>query len=115
MQPAAEPRVLDAIGRLESAYRGLLQSLVRIPSHSGDEGAAQAVVSRHMREIGLAVDSFDIDVDALRNHPAFNPSPRKYTGRPCVVGRLPGAGGGRSLVLNAHIDTVPVEIPDAWT
>ena len=68
-----------------------------------------------MREIGLAVDSFDIDADALNNHPAFNPSPRNYAGRPCVVGRLTGVGGGRSLILNAHIDTVPVEAPDAWT
>jgi acetylornithine deacetylase len=115
MPSAAESRVLDAIGRLEPMYRDLLQSLVRLPSPVGDEGAAQALVSRHMHDIGLEVDSFDIDADALRNHPAFNPSPRNYAGRPCVVGKLPGAGGGRSLVLNAHIDTVPVETPDAWT
>jgi acetylornithine deacetylase len=31
-----------------------------------------------------------------------------------LVGVRPGAGGGRSLILNAHVDTVaPVE-PDAW-
>jgi acetylornithine deacetylase len=30
-------------------------------------------------------------------------------GRPSVVGRLPGSGGGRSLMLNAHLDTVGVE------
>ena len=30
-------------------------------------------------------------------------------GRPSVVGRLPGTGGGRSLMLNAHYDTVDVE------
>jgi acetylornithine deacetylase len=29
-------------------------------------------------------------------------------GRPSVVGRLPGRGGGPSLVLNAHLDTVGV-------
>jgi acetylornithine deacetylase len=114
MDPA-EPRVLDAIGRLEPAYRGLLQTLVRTPSEVGDEGAAQAIVSRHMREVGLSVDSFDIDAAVLRHHPAFNPSPRSYAGRPCVVGRLAGVGGGRSLVLNAHIDTVPVERADTWT
>ena len=114
MHPA-EPRVIDAIGHLEAAYRGLLQSLVRTPSTVGDEGAAQALVARQMREIGLAVDSFDIDADALRPLPGFNPSPRSYAGRPCVVGRLAGSGGGRSLVLNAHIDTVPVETPGSWS
>jgi acetylornithine deacetylase len=30
-------------------------------------------------------------------------------GRPNVIGRLPGTGGGRSLILNAHLDTVSVE------
>jgi acetylornithine deacetylase len=68
-----------------------------------------------MKAIGLSVDSFDIDADALKGDPGFNPSPRNYAGRPCVVGRRPGTGGGRSLLLNAHIDTVPVEAADAWT
>jgi acetylornithine deacetylase len=30
-------------------------------------------------------------------------------GRPNVIGRLAGSGGGRALVLNAHLDTVSVE------
>ena len=30
-------------------------------------------------------------------------------GRPSVAARLPGSGGGRSLMLNAHMDTVDVE------
>jgi hypothetical protein len=29
-----------------------------------------------------------------------------------AVGRLEGKGGGRSLVLNAYVDTVPVERPE---
>ena len=111
----AQQRVLDAIDRLEPAYRRLLQTLVRIPSQAREEETeAQALVSEHMREIGLTVDSFDVDVQALKHLAAFNPSPRNYAGRPCVVGRRPGTGGGRSLLLNAHIDTVPVETPDAW-
>jgi acetylornithine deacetylase len=114
MHPA-EPRVLDAIARLETEYRDLLQTLVRVPSPVGDEGAAQAIVERRMHEIGLAVDSFDIDPAVLREHAGFNRSPSRYAGRPCVVGRLAGSGGGRSLVLNAHIDTVPVEAPETWT
>jgi acetylornithine deacetylase len=34
-------------------------------------------------------------------------------GRPSVIGRLPGSGGGRSLMLNAHLDTVGVEDMEA--
>ena len=110
----AEARVLAAIDRLEPAYRALLQSLVRTPSPVGDEGAAQAIVAEHMRAIGLAVDSFDIDPRVLAGDQHFNPTPRHYAGRPCVVGRRRGVAGGRSLVLNAHIDTVPVDSPQAW-
>lgn len=110
-----EARVLAAIDRLEPQYRALLQLLVQTPSPLGEEGAAQAIVARQMRDIGLKVDSFDVDPSALSGDPTFNPSPRSYANRPCVVGRLKGSGGGRSLVLNAHIDTVPVDAPEAWT
>ena len=38
-----------------------------------------------------------------------------YTGRPNVVGILKGTGGGCSLILNGHIDTVTVEPKEQWT
>ncbi len=39
-----------------------------------------------------------------------------YKNRPNVVGRWKGSGdGGRSLILNGHIDTVTVEPLDEWT
>lgn len=37
-----------------------------------------------------------------------------YKGRPNVVGTLKGTGGGRSLILNGHIDTVTVEPRNQW-
>lgn len=114
-QAAIEGRVHSVIDRLESGYRSLLQALVRVPSTVGDEADAQLLVARHMRETGLTVDCFDVDVAQLQSYPGFNPSPRRYANRPCVVGRLAGSGGGRSLILNAHIDTVPVDEPGAWT
>jgi acetylornithine deacetylase len=112
---SVEARVHDAIDRLTPSFRTLLQTLVRVPSMTGQEGDAQAIVRRQMHDAGLTVDSFDVDADALAGHPGFNPSPRSYAGRPCVVGRRTGAGGGRSLILNAHIDTVPVDEPHLWT
>lgn len=115
LHAALESRVHAAIDRLEPAYRSFLQELVRVPSVTGQEGDAQALVAQRMREAGLTIDVFDIDAEALRSAPGFNPSPRSYTGRPCVVGRAAGSGGGRSLILNAHIDTVPVDEADAWT
>ena len=37
-------------------------------------------------------------------------APRRHN----LVGTLKGAGGGRSLALNGHVDTVPVTQPERW-
>ncbi len=97
------------------AYRDLLQTLVRIPSPIGEEAAAQREVERAMRNIGLVTDVFDIDRKALAGVPGFTAPARDYGNRPCVVGTLKGDGGGRSIALNAHIDTAPVDAFGRWT
>jgi acetylornithine deacetylase len=38
-----------------------------------------------------------------------------YKDRPNVVGRLKGSGGGRSLILNGHIDVITVEPKEKWS
>jgi acetylornithine deacetylase len=38
-----------------------------------------------------------------------------YKNRPNVVGRLKGSGGGRSLILNGHVDTITIEPKEKWT
>jgi acetylornithine deacetylase len=38
-----------------------------------------------------------------------------FEGRPQLVARFKGAGGGRSLLLNGHIDAVSVEPREQWT
>jgi acetylornithine deacetylase len=76
----------------------LLKSLVEINSINPSlvpEGAGEAEIAGFIRQwlVNLGIDA-DID----------EPAP----GRPSVIGRVRGAGGGRSLILNAHIDTVGV-------
>jgi acetylornithine deacetylase len=58
----------------------------------GDERAIAAFVSEELRRLGLRVETFE-------------PEP----GRVSVVGTLPGTGGGRSLMLYGHMDTVGVQ------
>ena len=38
-----------------------------------------------------------------------------FRGRPQLIARFPGAGGGRSLLLNGHIDVVTSEPRERWT
>jgi len=78
--------------------RDTLIQLVRInsinptlaPGAPGEREIA-GFIAESLRSFGLAIEIFE-------------PEP----GRTTVLGRLPGAGGGRSLMLNAHCDTVDV-------
>lgn len=104
-----------ALEALAPHYHALLIKLVQIPSEIGEESAAQDLMQAEMERLGLEVDRFEIDAQALADHPGFNPStwnsPKE---RPIVVGRWPGAGCGKSLILNAHVDTVPVGNRQDW-
>ena len=59
-----------------------------VPGGAG-EGAVAAILARRMEAAGLEVDVWDA-----------------APGRPNVVGRLPGTGGGRSLMFCGHTDVV---------
>jgi acetylornithine deacetylase len=77
-------QLADLVG-LESTNPGL------VPDGAGEAEVAE-YVAEAMHELGLRVD-------------VWEPEP----GRPNVVGVWPGTGDGRSLMLNAHTDTVGVE------
>lgn len=100
------------------------QALVRIPTEnrppSGDEAAGQRFVEERMRELGAEVDVFTPeDVPELREHPAYFPTingaRRELGDRPDVVGTWHGTGGGRSVLLSTHMDTVPAGDPERWS
>jgi acetylornithine deacetylase len=107
----------EAVDRLSGDLVAFLQELVRTPSLTGAEGPVQEVVARQMRTIGLETELWEPDVAMLAPYAehvgAFEPG--AFAGRPNVVGRAPGRGGGRSLTLNAHIDTVEPGDPDRWS
>ncbi len=92
-----------------------LAELVRIPSLVGQEAAAQDWMAQQYRAAGLEVDVFEADRAAVQAHPAFVDSGIPFAGRPNVVGRWRGVGGGRSLILNGHTDVVSPEPLSAWS
>ena len=93
----------------------LLSELVALPSLLGQEAAAQDWMADRMGELGVRVDRFDIDEAKLRSHRGWSPSLISYDGRPNVVGvHQPREVQGRSLILNGHIDVVPVGNASMW-
>jgi len=91
-----------------------LQQLLRIPSVTGEEGPIQAFIAEELKKMQLEVDVFEPSLEELRAHPGFVEVSGSYEGRPNVVGILRGAGGGKSLLLNGHVDVIPPGDPESW-
>jgi acetylornithine deacetylase len=100
--------------RRDDAVR-MLQDLVRIPSVTGNEGAVQERVAELFRERGLEVDVWDTGRDVIEPYLEHVGEQGSYEGRPNVVGIRPGSGQGRSMLLNAHMDTVDPGDPSLWS
>ena len=114
--PVTESEILAAVESQRAEAVSLLQALVAEPSLLGDEASAQALMARQFGDMGLEVREFAIDEDKLRDHPGYSPSIVSYEGRRNVVGlhRPAGPVRGRSLILNGHIDVVPVGAERLW-
>jgi acetylornithine deacetylase/succinyl-diaminopimelate desuccinylase family protein len=101
--------VLAELDAMEDQILETLATLVRIPSvtpkypgldydeHVGGESRCNAELSKSFRDAGCEIDLWS-----------------EEPGRDNLVGVLKGSGGGRSLILNGHVDTVPPGDPATW-
>ncbi len=92
----------------------LLRKLVQAQSTQGHERSAQHIVAEHLRLLGLDVDVWEPDGGALSFDPYFCSPRTDFAGSPNVVGVWKGVGGGRSMILNGHVDVVPVGDRGRW-
>jgi putative selenium metabolism hydrolase len=80
--------ITEAVERRRGEAVSFLQDLIRAPSPSRQEAEAARVVADQMR--AMAFDQ--VKIDELSN----------------ALGTIKGSGGGRTLLLNGHLDHVPV-------
>jgi len=76
--------------------------------------ALQRFLAGRLEAHGAHVTVAEPDAGPLADHP-FIPAGFSFAGRPQLVARFAGAGGGRTLLLNGHVDVVSVEPRDAWS
>lgn len=108
-------RVRKAVESLYEEAVGALSDLVRIDSTTGREQKAQDFIEQLMKSLNIEVDRWCPTDEELREMDDYSICGASNLGqRPNVVGIVRGAGNGRSLILNGHIDTVPVNEPDRW-
>jgi acetylornithine deacetylase/succinyl-diaminopimelate desuccinylase family protein len=103
-------RVLAAVDRLRDELVDAVSAAVRIrsvnPKYPGEvydavvggEGEVSRFLAALYEQAGCRVDLFAVE-----------------PGRENAVGVLKGAGGGRSLIFNGHVDVVPPGDPATWT
>ena len=111
----ARKKILETIDANRDKAIKFLQDMIKIPSVTGDEGKVQAFLSDYMTKLGLDVDMWESDWEALKKHPGYIPVDRGYEGRPNIVATWKGSGGGRSLLLNGHTDVIPVGNGEGWS
>src|SRR5450756_983382 len=107
-------RVVEWIDDHKDELVALLQALVRTPSVTGEEGAIQEMIVAELKAMGLSVDVWEPDWQALKAHSGYVAVDQGYEGRPNVVGTLSGSGSGRSLLLNGHVDVIPPGPAQGW-
>ena len=73
--------------------RDLTLELVEVESPTGDTAEVARLYGRRLEEIGLEVELLD----------------ERFPATPIVVGRLKGDRAGPTIVLNGHLDTVPIQ------
>jgi len=108
---AIEQQVLAAI--VPDEMLQFLAEMVSFQSLADNETPAQRHIAAKMRAFGFETDVWDIDFAALRSHPAFSWEVERSTGLG-VVGTIGADRGGKSLLLNGHIDVVPAGDRANW-
>jgi acetylornithine deacetylase len=79
-----------------------------------DEAALQEHLAARLRRTGAEIDLWEPDAATLAGRPLVPPG-LEFVGRPQLIARLPGAGRGRSLIFNGHIDAVSSEPRERWS
>lgn len=120
-----DTRILDAVENAADRIVSTLSDLIAFPSvvpiDPKKAGPAERECQTYLRDrlaaIGFETDLWDPDGPALlekyRGRPGAHEG-RTFEGRPCLGGRLAGAGGGRSMMLTGHIDVVPPGPASHW-
>ena len=110
--------IFSEIDRLREPMTVFLQRLVQFPSLPGQEQEAQHFIAQKLRALGGEVEILRSTFAQLEHHPAFCDDGVAFDERLNVVGRWPGrkngSGVGRSLILNGHMDVVPVGNLQLW-
>jgi acetylornithine deacetylase len=100
--------IAAAVADRASEGRLFLYSLIPTQSTPGNEGDAIELCRERFAGIGCKCELVALE-EAIKTDPEYShaETPMVYDGRGNLVARRQGSGGGRSLILQSHVDVVP--------
>ncbi|MBV9807841.1 MAG: hypothetical protein JO286_11695 [Solirubrobacterales bacterium] len=104
----------DQLVALASALIAVDTTAPEVGDPPRDKARLQGYLGERLRAAGAEVEIFEPGAEALQAK-ALVPPGLDFAGRPQLIARQRGGGGGRPLVLNGHNDVVSIEPRDAWT
>ena len=108
-------KIMTSVDKLFDAEVDFLSELTSFPSTRGNEQTAQAFMAENLKERGYETDKWEIDVNDIAHMPGFSPVIGNYEDAQNVVGtHRSHSQKGKSLILNGHIDVVPVGPLEMW-
>ena len=106
---------IDAtVDSMQNEIITFVQKLVQSPSVANDEGPVQSIILDKLESIGLKAEKVPVLFDELKGHQAFNDDGYSPDSRFNVLGHWENNGGGKSLILNGHVDVVPTGSLELW-
>ena len=116
-----DERILEAVAEGQDELDDLAGCLIAYDTTArspGDPAREEADLQRYLRQrlraAGAEVELWEPAAGEVSGTRQI-PDPIEFEGRPQMVATFAGSGGGRSLLLNGHIDVVPSEPRDRWT
>jgi acetylornithine deacetylase len=100
--------VREAVERRLEEARDLLCDLIRIPSVAGEEQGVIEYLWGRCGELEAELAPMPEGITGDEDY-SFADRPLSYEGRTNLIVHRRGSGGGRSLVVSAHVDVVPAE------
>lgn len=98
---------LEAAPELHDDAIELLSDLIAFESTVGNEGPAMRYMHERMADVADEVEFVEV-TEAIKDDPDYSyPVVTEYGDRPNVRAVRRGTGGGKSVILNTHLDVVP--------
>jgi len=120
LRSGLEERVVGVVREARDELVALVSELVACDTTARDPGEPpreeerlQRILERRLRASGAETELWE-PAPIGAGHP-YVAAELDFVGRPQLVARLLGSGGGRSLLLNGHIDAVATGAHELWS